>query len=404
MRQRARTLRLFSILILNTALAHGGSYVGTAVCSETDDCAPAIPTSSPLPPDPAALEVTPFAITHPPGYDGTGGVIQLRVCLAKGDEAFAGALQRAIATWNALSPTIDNCEGIGCRVWEEPGIAPGVADAESVLLHELGHCAFGLEHVERNWDAQATPDGIWEDTRFTRSWGVANPPNGIQLGSMTDVPGSRFNIQIAAGGGAVNSVAWYRRADNNPFMIDGTVIELNTFSRSIGNLPVGSDWMANANRRVAEDLGLVPTQATMYGRFDFGSVQRRLTADDVNMVKMGMTGVDLQAGTADDYTVELVASCVDPIAIFVDLTTTASPLAFGECKLGVDYSFPQNPNLARHFTVQALPDAFGILMLRLNENLTWDTGQSCDLIQGVSCVFADGFETGDTTAWTQTVP
>lgn len=391
------------LLMLASSMAHAGSYVGTAICSQSSDCVPGITTSSPPPPDPP-LQVTPFAVVHPPGYDGTGGTLQLRVCLAEGDEAFAGPLQRAIDTWNALAPAIDNCGGIGCPVWEEPGVAPAASDAESVLLHELGHCAFGLGHIERNWDAQATPDGIWEDTSFTLSWGVAAPPDGIQLGSMVDVPGSRFNMQIAPGAGAVNSVAWYRRADNNPFMIDGTEIDIDTFSRSIGNLPAGSSWMANANRKVAEDLGIAPTQAVMYGRFDSGSIKRQLTADDVNMVKMGMAGADLRAGTADDYTVVLEPSCVDPIAILVDLTTTENPNAFGECRLGVDYSFPQNPMLARHFTVQAPDGNSGILNLRLNEDLTWDTGQNCDLTRGLSCVFADGFESGDFSGWSSTVP
>jgi hypothetical protein len=212
---------------------------------------------------------------------------------------------------------------------------------------------------------------------------------------MTDFRGSRFNVQVGVPGeGDANSVSWYRVSDNNPFSIDNTVIDIMSFSRSINNLPTGSSWMANANRRVAEDLGLSQTQAVMYGAIDLNGTRQSLTADDVNMVKMGMTGVDLQAGTPDDYTVRLVESCEDFFTIFVQLTQTQDPEAFAECKLkGVDYSFPQNPFLARHFTI--IPPDDGFFTFILNEEVTWDT---------VSPVFGDGFETGDTSGWDQTVP
>jgi hypothetical protein len=104
---------------------------------------------------------------------------------------------------------------------------------------------------------------------------------------------------------------WYRTADNNPVVVDGTVISLNNFRRSPGMLPPGSSFPANANRLVAAALGFANTQAVMYLLDSRDRVFTGLSADDVNMVKYAMTGADRTAGTADDYTVAFryQASC-----------------------------------------------------------------------------------------------
>jgi len=201
------------------------------------------------------------------------------------------------------------------------------------------------------------------------------------------------------------SVHWFRIADNNPFVIDATVIDSDTFSRSVAaNLPAGHSWAANANRRAGEELGVQSTQSVMYGLQVEGELKTSLTADDVNMVKMAFTGVDLQAGTADDYSVNLqfVGSC-DGADVLITLGETVTPATLAQCRAGVDFSFPQNPLLARHLSI--VPEFPGPLVITLNQNITWDTGQNCGLSRGnASCVFADGFETGDTAAWNQTVP
>jgi len=96
-------------------------------------------------------------------------------------------------------------------------------------------------------------------------------------------------------------------ADNNPVIVDATVIDEATYSRSVAaNLPAGHTWAANGNRRVAESLGVPLTQAVMYGLTVPEHEYSGLSADDVNMVRMGIAGEDLMAGTKDDYTVELV--------------------------------------------------------------------------------------------------
>lgn len=403
MKQATGPALAIAILCITATDTRAGSYI-TVDCAIDEDCTPVVPASV-TDPDMDNRRVTSRAIVHPIGYDGTGGVIQLKVCLAIGDEAFAGPLRRAIATWNALEPTVGNCTGTGCAVWEEisqlpqPPTTTGVlaAHAESILLHELGHCAFGLDHPDRNWDAQATPDGFWEFTSFARSSGVRNPPNGIMLGSMVDVPGSEDNIQTAPPGqGDPQSVVWFRKVDNNPFAIDSTVIDIDTFGRVVSDLPPGSSWMANGNRKVGEQLGIMNTQAVMYGLAQLGEKKTRLTADDVNIVRMGMTGVDLRVGGGDDYTVQLIETCDGEIDIFVDVTGTQFPDSAGECESLVDYSFPQNPITARHFSVEATPANGGLLFIKLNEMLAWDVGTG-------EIVLADGFESGDTSAWSVVV-
>lgn len=201
------------------------------------------------------------------------------------------------------------------------------------------------------------------------------------------------------------SVHWFRAIDNNPFAVDDTTIDVSTFSRSTAsNLPAGHLWVASANRRVGEELGARSTQAVMYGLQVEGEVKTSLTADDVNMVKMASTGIDLQAGTADDYSVELrfVDSC-DDADVLITLGETNTPSTLAQCRVGVDFSYPQNPLLARHLSLR--PEFPGPLIITMNQNIVWDTEEVCSLGQrGIPCVFVDGFETGDTSGWDQTTP
>jgi len=174
MRMQTVVLIYLSGAFILTCPMLAGVYTGTAVCSVSADCAPLVFVSDPY------NTVPPFAITHPPGYDGSGGALQLRICVAEGSEMLIGPASRAIATWNLLTATTGNCAG--CLVWEENPSDIQIAHAETTLLHELGHCPLGLDHPDRNWDAQNPPDGFWEPTSFTRSWSVAAPPNGIGAG------------------------------------------------------------------------------------------------------------------------------------------------------------------------------------------------------------------------------
>lgn len=370
-------------LSMVTSTLGAGVYLGTALCSEMSDCFPAAFISD------ENHTIPPFAITHPPGYTGSGGVLQARICVSLGSESLISPLRRAITTWNNLVATTGNCEG--CKIWEEGPTSSTVYHAETTLLHELGHCPLGLEHPIRNWDAQNPPDGFWEPTSFTRSWGVAAPPAGINVGP--DFLRGTFDDVQQGAGRLPESVNWFRILDNNPVVVDTTVIDINTYSRAVAsNLPAGHSWSANANRKVAESLGFPNTQAVMYALQVGGEKKTRLSADDVAMVKMGMTGRDFLAGTADDYDIELVfvGSCSGPADVIVEYGSLDSGVA-GQCgDVGVDFSFSQNPFLARHVTLKPRPGQ--TITIILNEDLEWDTDPG-------EPIFADSFESGDLSSW-----
>lgn len=101
---------------------------------------------------------------HPLGYTGAGGFLELEVCV---DNAplLEGPVQRAIDVWNLRLPETQNCQG--CLRIDDPVPALGKWHAEGVAIHELGHCAFGLQHVNRRWDEG--DDGFWELSHWTMS-------------------------------------------------------------------------------------------------------------------------------------------------------------------------------------------------------------------------------------------
>lgn len=244
-----------------------------------------------------------------------------------------------------------------------------------------------LDHPTRNWDPQN--DGFWELTSYTRSLGVSAPPTGIRVGS--DFIRGTLDDVHAAPGGVPDSVHWFRIADNNPFVVDSTIIDSTTYSRSaVNDLPANHTWAVNANRSVGETLGFMNTQAVMYPGQSEGEIKRALTADDVAMVEMGMTGQDRLAGTADDYTTKLTLadSCeTEPVDIVVAFGFTPEDTLAG-CTVAFDFSFPQNPFLTFHVNVIA-PSPGEPLLIVLDESVDWDGDR----------LHFSGFETGDTTEW-----
>lgn len=62
--------------------------------------------------------------------------------------------------------------------------------------------------------------------------------------------------------------------------------------------------------------------------------------------------------------------------------------------MGIDFSFPQNPLLAKHVNLVPLGGASQPLIITLNQLLEWEVDE----------VFADGFESGTTDGWSETVP
>ncbi len=325
--------------------------------------------------------IIPFAIVHPPGYDGSGADLQIDICVLKtfpDSEKLVGPLQEAIETWNQQVPKTGNCQS--CVLWEEAP-PPGNLHAGTVLLHELGHCALGLGHINLEGAPFVLPSS------FTKSIGATEVVDGNGLrGDYEDI--HQIPVQV-------HDLTWFRTADNDPVIIDSTVIDINTFSRSVAaDLPAGHNYAASANRAVAEALGFADTQAVMYSRGVPQMEYSGLSADDFNMVRMGMTGEDLLAGTADDYTVHLRyrANCDDDVEIRVELFPLG-PDGVGICDAKIVESFVQGL-LKFHWTV-VREDGAPAIQISLNEEHSWDYGER---------IFASGFENGDLSEWSTAAP
>ena len=285
-----------------------------------------------------------------------------------------------------------NCKG--CLVWEEPGTPGSQFFVDSTVIHELGHCAMALGHIDRPWDADG--DGFYEPTSFTLSANAASTTSALSAGA-DGIRGSADDDHQAPMGMIADSVSWFRRADNDPFVVDSTIIDIDTYSRSVAaNLPPGDTWAANGNQTVGYLLGYFDTQSVMYSLTESKQRFLSLSADDVNMVKMAQTGVDLMAGTADDYTVDLqyVGICGAPGSYDIRILFAAlAPGTLGVCTASaIDYSFdPGNPLLARHFSLVDGPFDIGI-----SEAENWIFGDAA------SAIFVDGFDSGNTGAWSPT--
>lgn len=316
-----------------------------------------------------------YLVMHPTGYNGAGGVLEVRICSAPETRH---ATLFAIDKWNALDRTTGNCSG--CRLWEEGGSGSDAPRSmENTMLHELGHCAMGLDHV--NW-----MDNGGVQMSYT---------NGDAINFYTDgldgVRGSSDDGVSPPAGARV--VHWFRSADNDPFVIDSTVIDISTYSRQKIDLPSGHSWQASGNRGVGDLLGLTDTQTVMYSASDPLQVYSGLTADDVNTVEFARSGLDETAGTADDYTVSLIY--VDDCAM-ADIEVNFEPLpllpnALGNCAVDAVSLEPGQMFEIHHALRPFLGDSR--ILLTINSDKDWD-----------SSVFGDGFEDGTTSGWTLTVP
>lgn len=231
-------------------------------------------------------------ITHPKGYTGSGGRLTVSVCIdpASVDSAqLVQPVKNMVETWNQLNPVSENLKLFGNN--NIPGNSD--YDWESVTLHELGHC-IGLAHP--NLGSQTGVTGV--NTNYTATNkgndGIFDFGDGVDniIGSNDDDRDDDNNLH------------WYNKNINNPFVLTPP-FDSSNYSVSLSDLPIGHNFVANADREVGNDLGFSNSESVMQQGSYNDEDQRRLAIDDVATIRLAMSGLDETAGTADDYTYKL---------------------------------------------------------------------------------------------------
>jgi len=270
-----------------------------------------------------ADEDNPDRITHPSGYTGTGGVLDVEVCI---DATAADAADMVISV-NNIVKQINAMSAVASNLFfgDENNIPPGVTDFESLVLHELGHCT-GLGHP--NLGNQIGVIGA--DQNYTMTGDGANDTFAFDAGTDTVIGSSddqRDDDQ---------NLHWFSKDVDNPFL-EVASPQSNNYSLDVADLPESHDFPANAGRDVGALLGFADTEAVMQqGQFS-DEDQRSLQADDVATYRMGMTGLDEIASTADDYTINMVYGGIKADTSSCDIVIQSSTSGFGLCSIGATF-------------------------------------------------------------------
>ena len=301
-------------------------------------------------------------IAHPTGYNGTGGVLNLSVCIDPNSSvttALEIPVQNIVSTWNQLSSASPNLFFDNSN-----NIPSGQLDWESVALHEVGHC-IGLAHP--NLGAQNGVSG--DNTNYTNSTNGAgnsfnfNSGGDTIIGSNDDQRGDNDNLH------------WFNIDVNNPY-VASPPYDANNYSRLLSDLPVGHSYAANADIVVGNSLGFSNSEAVMQQGTRFDESQRTLGVDDVSTLRLGMSGLDVTQGTADDYTFNLtyggIASGCDINILHRDIAS------FAFCNINGNFV---NGGVGTHFAITSAN-----IEIDSSPNWFFNTTVNNDLI------FANGFE------------
>ncbi|MFT5139820.1 MAG: hypothetical protein ACI9H8_000955 [Lysobacterales bacterium] len=262
-------------------------------------------------------------ITHPSGYTGTGGVLDVEVCI---DSAAEDAVAMEISVKNIVQQ-INNMTATSPNLFfgGNNNIPSGLVDFESLTLHELGHCT-GLSHPNLG----VRPDGggvSGDNTNLTQSGDGTNGSFAFDYGTDA-VPGSNDDQRDDD-----QNLHWFEKGVNNPFLEVATP-QASNYSRDVADLPGGHDFPANAARNVGAQLGFSNTEAVMQQGQGTDEDQRSLQADDVSTFRMGMTGLDEIASTADDYTINMVYGGIKVDTSSCDIVIESDTNGFGSCSIG----------------------------------------------------------------------
>jgi hypothetical protein len=255
-------------------------------------------------------------ISHPPGYTGIGGSLDVKVCIVPGSpnaSSMEHSVQNAIATWNKLQPTSSNLRT------HLPGGASSVG-FESVFVHELGHC-LGLAHPnlatesgKKGSDRNYTQSTKGDDYSFDLNAGADGT-----IGSADDIRGDDINLH------------WFRKNNNNPFSIS-SVVDMTTYARDTNELPNGELFAVNGDRSVANQYRAPNSEAIMQQGTFVGEIQRTLLHDDIATLRLAMTGLDESSSSTDDYTLNLNYGGISDQNCDINVSYNNAETGFAVCK------------------------------------------------------------------------
>jgi hypothetical protein len=237
-------------------------------------------------------------VVHGGSYSGAGGQIQVSVCLDPDALPLSGnpaqAIRNAVAAFNQLTPVVGN-------IANNPNAG---SDFESVLLHEIGHC-IGMDHNALGPSETSSNAAL---NYFSNAFRGADAVFNVNAGA-DNVRGSRDDIR----GDDVNR-NWFRKNTNNPFEMSPAIVDRNTYSVLLADLPGSHNYVENSTSfgpcnggqpNTSGLRGVAATQNTMFPVFCSNNVLRRLAPDDVATLRLARAGRDGVQGTADDYTLTL---------------------------------------------------------------------------------------------------
>lgn len=322
----------------------------------------------------------PGRINHMYGYSGVATALTIAVCADPSAAEFVPHIQAAIDYWNSKTTAVPNCNGF-CAVHLDPlPRSTGPVDAHYVLVHELGHCLFGLDHTNNfSPDGSLTASdftGAYKETDFTDDG--ADDIRGTYDDKPTPWPGTRI-------------VHWFRTGIDDPYLAVPATIDNTNYTRVIQNLPAGHFWPTNANRLSSFQLGYENSQSVMFSLGARRSTYSGLLPDDVNTVAYAQAGLDEVVGGDDyTYTVTFVEDC-QGADVKVEMSNTMGS-DLGRCTVSY-LPLPIPGETLQHLALTSSPEPS---LLQLNSTL----------VPGWTFQFIlwDDFEIGDTSYWTETVP
>lgn len=303
-------------------------------------------------------------VTHPTGYSGTGGAVSVSVCIDPASPnalAMEDSVRNIVQTLNEMSPELGNV------VIPSPELGSSEVDFESVALHEVGHC-IGLAHPNAATESGLSPG----DRDYTKATAGLNDTFDLDAGTDT-VIGSSDDVR-----GDDENLHWYRMSNNDPFTVAETV-DSSTYARDTASLPPGHLFAANASRDVATLLGHGSSECVMQQGSFFDEVQRILGHDDAATLLYARSGLDSVSGNGDDYTVELTYAG-QTTSCDVVLAFDNSETGFAVCQVSGSFLSADDAAIT-------------------SANVFFNTGFSWFFNDLADELFADGFESGDTTRW-----